>query len=136
MGGDWSGAGCGLGLPTQPFTVSTPCTVTKLTNNRWTLGSLLFLSSWAVMLGPLTYLRHLTSGPRLPFTAAYFGSIGLTLYFTLGVRLVSLFPLPCSLPSSSCPSLFFLSFSPPRPIWERLGNEKREMGHIFFNDEG
>jgi len=30
-------------------------------------------------------VRHLISGPRLPFTAAYFGSIICTLYFALGV---------------------------------------------------
>lgn len=36
-------------------------------------------------MGPMTYARHLISTPRLPFTAAYFGSIGLTLYFSLGV---------------------------------------------------
>ncbi len=29
--------------------------------------------------------RHLISAERLPFTATYFGSIGLTLYFALGV---------------------------------------------------
>lgn len=40
-------------------------------------------------MGPITYIRHLLSGPRLPFTAAYFGSIALTLYFAVGVR-----PLP------------------------------------------
>jgi hypothetical protein len=37
------------------------------------------------MMGPMTYVKHLMSGPRLPFTGAYFGSIGLTLYFSLGV---------------------------------------------------
>lgn len=37
-------------------------------------------------MGPITYIRHLLSGPRLPFTAAYFGSIALTLYFAVGVR--------------------------------------------------
>jgi hypothetical protein len=52
---------------------------------RWSLGSLLFLVSWAFMMGPWTYIQHLTSTPRLPFTVAYFGSIGLTLYFSLGV---------------------------------------------------
>jgi len=52
---------------------------------RWSLGSMLFLASWAAMMGPWTYLQHLSSGPRLPFTATYFGSIGLTLYFSLGV---------------------------------------------------
>jgi hypothetical protein len=36
-------------------------------------------------MGPMTYVRHLMSTPRLPFTAAYFGSIALTLYFSIGV---------------------------------------------------
>jgi Got1/Sft2-like family len=36
-------------------------------------------------MGPLVYIRHLLSGPRLPFTVAYFGSISLTLYFAIGV---------------------------------------------------
>ncbi|CAG8973512.1 hypothetical protein HYALB_00002837 [Hymenoscyphus albidus] len=55
-------------------------------HTRWTLGSLLFLCSWGAMMGPMTYIRHLISTPRLPFTAAYFGSIALTLYFSLGLR--------------------------------------------------
>lgn len=29
--------------------------------------------------------QHLLSGPRLPFTGAYFGSIALTIYFSVGV---------------------------------------------------
>ncbi|KAG9232172.1 Got1/Sft2-like family-domain-containing protein [Amylocarpus encephaloides] len=49
----------------------------------WSLGSVLFLCSWGAMMGPMTYIRHLMSTPRLPFTGAYFGSIGLTLYFSL-----------------------------------------------------
>jgi len=49
------------------------------------MGSVLFLASWAVLMGPLTYAKHLLSTPRLPFTAAYFGSIALTLYFAVGV---------------------------------------------------
>ncbi|KAB2568732.1 Vesicle transport protein Got1/SFT2-like protein [Lasiodiplodia theobromae] len=52
----------------------------------WTMGSVLFLASWAVMMGPMQYVQHLTSGPRLPFTATYFGSIALTLYFSLGLH--------------------------------------------------
>jgi hypothetical protein len=36
-------------------------------------------------MGPWSYAKHLTSGARLPFTAAYFGSIALTLYFAIGV---------------------------------------------------
>ncbi|EON61487.1 hypothetical protein W97_00702 [Coniosporium apollinis CBS 100218] len=52
----------------------------------WTMGSVLFLAAWAVMMGPMQYVQHLLSGPRLPFTAAYFGSIALTLYFSLGLQ--------------------------------------------------
>ncbi|KAK0279888.1 Protein transport protein sft2 [Friedmanniomyces endolithicus] len=51
----------------------------------WSMASALFLVSWAVMMGPMVYARHLISAERLPFTATYFGSIGLTLYFALGV---------------------------------------------------
>ncbi|KAJ5827504.1 hypothetical protein N7447_004267 [Penicillium robsamsonii] len=53
----------------------------------WSVGSMLFLISWAVLMGPWTYAKHLTSGSRLPFTAAYFGSIALTLYFAIGYNL-------------------------------------------------
>lgn len=52
----------------------------------WTLGSILFLCSFGAMMGPWAYVQHLASGSRLPFTAAYFGSIGLTLYFSLGLH--------------------------------------------------
>ncbi|KAI4104399.1 MAG: hypothetical protein L6R37_003298 [Teloschistes peruensis] len=45
----------------------------------WSMGSILFLASWAVLMGPIQYAQHLISGPRLPFTAVYFGSITLTL---------------------------------------------------------
>ncbi|KAK1757614.1 protein transport protein SFT2 [Echria macrotheca] len=52
----------------------------------WTLGSILFLSSFAAVMGPWTYVKHLASTPRLPFTAAYFGSLGLTIYFSIGLH--------------------------------------------------
>jgi len=52
----------------------------------WTMGSALFLASFAVMMGPIAYVQHLLSGPRLPFTGAYFGSIALTLYFSIGLQ--------------------------------------------------
>ncbi|KAL9582383.1 MAG: hypothetical protein Q9212_003325 [Teloschistes hypoglaucus] len=45
----------------------------------WSMGSILFLASWAVLMGPIQYAQHLISGPRLPFTAVYLGSITLTL---------------------------------------------------------
>ncbi|KAI5862684.1 SFT2-domain-containing protein [Durotheca rogersii] len=52
----------------------------------WSFGSVLFLSSFAAMMGPMAYVQHLTSGSRLPFTAAYFGSIALTIYFSVGLH--------------------------------------------------
>ncbi|KAK3675861.1 Protein transport protein sft2 [Vermiconidia calcicola] len=52
----------------------------------WSMASLMFLASWAVLMGPMVYAKHLTSQERLPFTATYFGSIALTLYFALGLR--------------------------------------------------
>ncbi|KAG9517431.1 SFT2-domain-containing protein, partial [Aureobasidium melanogenum] len=52
----------------------------------WSMASALFLSSWAVMMGPYTYLKHLLSTERLPFTGTYFGSIAMTLYFALGLQ--------------------------------------------------
>lgn len=53
------------------------------------MGSVLSLASWAVLMGPITYAKHLVSGPRLPFTAAYFASIFMTLYFAVAVSLPS-----------------------------------------------
>lgn len=65
---------------------------------RWSVGSVLFLLSWAVLMGPWTYAKHLVSGTRLPFTAAYFGAIALTLYFAIGVCKIDFF-------------IFYFSFS-------------------------
>jgi uncharacterized MnhB-related membrane protein len=53
--------------------------------SRWTVGSILFLASFAAVMGPLNYVYHLLSAPRLPFTAAYFGSITMTLVFAIKV---------------------------------------------------
>lgn len=52
----------------------------------WTLGSLLFVISFGVLQGPVAYTMHLVSAPRLPFTVAFFGSIFLTLYFSVGLQ--------------------------------------------------
>lgn len=59
-------------------------------------------------MGPWVYAKHLVSGSRLPFTAAYFGSIALTLYFAVGV---------------STPSTGLLTPYPPIPI-RRLASSR------------
>ena len=63
------------------------------------MGSVLFLASWAVLMGPIQYAQHLLSGPRLPFTAAYFTSIGLTLFFAIKVSRPSFCASPGRPPS-------------------------------------
>lgn len=42
--------------------------------------------SFAVLIGPINHIKHLLSKERLPFTVAYLASLGLTLYFSVGVR--------------------------------------------------
>lgn len=79
----------------------------------WSVGSLLFLLSWAVLMGPWVYAKHLVSGPRLPFTAAYFGSIAMTLYFAIGVSTpvcLALATFPRIFPARPCClCLYYLS---------------------------
>lgn len=43
------------------------------------------LHSFSVLIGPINHIQHLISKERLPFSAVYFSSLGLTLYFALGV---------------------------------------------------
>jgi hypothetical protein len=52
----------------------------------WTLGSLLFVISFGVLQGPASYLLHLISAERLPFSLAYFGSMIATMVFSLGLK--------------------------------------------------
>ncbi|KAK3394563.1 Got1/Sft2-like family-domain-containing protein [Podospora didyma] len=77
----------------------------------WTLGSVLFLASFAAMMGPWAYLQHLASTPRLPFTAAYFGSLGLTLYFSVGLH-STLLTLFSALVQIACLVWYLVSYFP------------------------
>jgi len=45
-----------------------------------------FVCSFSFLWGPVNHLRHLFSRDRLPFTAAYFGTLFATLYFALHVQ--------------------------------------------------
>ena len=63
-------------------------------------------------MGPVVYVKHLISEARLPFTAAYLGSIGMTLYSAVGVRLLHTLPI--------FPSLFSIfNAALPRLFWAR-----------------
>ncbi|KAI9451261.1 ER-to-golgi vesicle protein transport Sft2 [Lactarius psammicola] len=50
----------------------------------FSLGSLLVMFGFSVLIGPINHIRHLMSKERLPFSVAYLSSLGLTLYLALG----------------------------------------------------
>ncbi|KAJ3146117.1 Vesicle transport protein [Geranomyces variabilis] len=50
----------------------------------YTMGSILSLTSFALLQGPRSFLIHIFTKERLPFTAAYLGSMVATLYFAVG----------------------------------------------------
>lgn len=62
----------------------------------WSMGSLLFVFAFGVLMGPLAYVKHLTSKERLPFTVFFFGSCFLTIYFA-AISKSTLLTLPCAI---------------------------------------
>lgn len=52
----------------------------------FSLGSLLVMFGFSVLIGPINHMKHLVSRERLPFSFAYIGSLALTLYFSLGAH--------------------------------------------------
>ncbi|KAK7055119.1 protein transport protein SFT2 [Favolaschia claudopus] len=52
----------------------------------FSLGSLLVMFGFSVLIGPINHIKHLVSAERLPFTLIYLSSLGLTLYFALGLH--------------------------------------------------
>ncbi|KAE9406106.1 SFT2-domain-containing protein [Gymnopus androsaceus JB14] len=52
----------------------------------FSLGSLLVMIGFSVLIGPINHLKHLVSKERLPFTFVYFASLGATLYFSLSLH--------------------------------------------------
>ncbi|CAH3037756.1 unnamed protein product [Porites lobata] len=52
----------------------------------YTMGSLFTIGSFSFLWGPVNHAKHLCSFGRLPFTAAYFGSMFATLYMAMIVK--------------------------------------------------
>ncbi|EMD35025.1 ER-to-golgi vesicle protein transport Sft2 [Gelatoporia subvermispora B] len=52
----------------------------------FSLGSILVMFGFSVLIGPINHIKHLVSKERLPFSIAYLSSLGLTLYFSLGAH--------------------------------------------------
>jgi hypothetical protein len=62
-------------------------------------------------MGPLAYVQHLISGPRLPFTGAYLGSLALSLYFALGLHSTVL-TLLSAIIQLACLAWYLISYFP------------------------
>ncbi|KAJ7058140.1 Got1/Sft2-like family-domain-containing protein [Mycena amicta] len=52
----------------------------------FSLGSMLVMFGFSVLIGPINHIKHLVTAERLPFTLVYFSSLGLTIYFALGLQ--------------------------------------------------
>lgn len=61
----------------------------------WSLGSLLFILAFGVLMGPVAYIRHLTSRERIPFTIFFFATCILTIYFAAFAK-STLLTIPCA----------------------------------------
>jgi uncharacterized MnhB-related membrane protein len=77
----------------------------------WSVGSGLFLASFAAVMGPMNYVYHLLSTPRLPFTTAYFGSIVLTLVFAIKLQ-NTILTLAAALVQIACLLWYLVSYFP------------------------
>ncbi|BGP57974.1 hypothetical protein JCM8202_001936 [Rhodotorula sphaerocarpa] len=77
----------------------------------FSLGSILFMVGFGVLQGPLAHLKHIFSTERLPFTAAYFGSLILTLVFAL-VKHSYLGTLVCGIIQCVALVSYFVSYFP------------------------
>ncbi|KZT54717.1 SFT2-domain-containing protein [Calocera cornea HHB12733] len=52
----------------------------------FSLGSALVMFGFMILIGPMNQIKHLFSKERIPFTLAYFTSLGLTIFFSVGYR--------------------------------------------------
>ncbi|GAA6001649.1 Sft2p [Rhodotorula paludigena] len=77
----------------------------------FSLGSILFMTGFAVLQGPVAHIKHIFGTERLPFTAAYFGSLFLTLFFAL-VKHSYLATLVCGAIQCVALVFYFVSYFP------------------------
>ncbi|GAA5863383.1 hypothetical protein JCM8547_006965 [Rhodosporidiobolus lusitaniae] len=77
----------------------------------FSLGSILFMVAFSVLQGPAAHLKHIFTQERLPFTAAYFGSLVLTLFFAL-YKHSYLATLICGVIQCGALIFYFVSYFP------------------------
>lgn len=61
----------------------------------WSMGSLLFVLAFGIFMGPIAYVKHLTSRERLPFSIFFFATCILTIYFA-AFRKSTILTVPCA----------------------------------------
>lgn len=52
----------------------------------WSLGSLLFVVAFAILNGPIAYMKHMVSKDRIYFSAFFFATVITTIYFSVVVK--------------------------------------------------
>ncbi|PFX24154.1 protein transport protein SFT2-like [Stylophora pistillata] len=77
----------------------------------YTMGSLFTIGSFSLLWGPVNHIKHLCSLERLPFTAAYFGSMFATLYMAMIVKSTILTAV-CALVQILSLIWYFVSYIP------------------------
>jgi len=85
------------------------------------LGSLLVMFGFSVLVGPITHLKHLVSKERLPFSAAYITSLALTIYFSISVKSY-LGSLICAAVQVVCLVAYVLAYFPGGTTTLRFGS--------------
>ncbi|KAJ7584795.1 ER-to-golgi vesicle protein transport Sft2 [Mycena floridula] len=86
----------------------------------FSLGSLLVMFGFSVLIGPINHLKHLISKERLPFTLVYIGSLGATLYASL-VRSSWIWSLICGAVQVIALIAYILAYFPGGSSTLRLG---------------
>ncbi|KAF9784710.1 SFT2-domain-containing protein [Thelephora terrestris] len=84
------------------------------------LGSVLVMFGFAVLVGPITHLKHLLSKERLPFSAAYITSLALTIYFSVSAKSY-LGSLICGVVQVACLVAYVLAYFPGGVTTLRFG---------------
>lgn len=56
----------------------------------FTIGSLMIITSFAFLFGPVSHFKHTFSRERLPFTSSYLGSLFATLYVAVSLQSTTL----------------------------------------------
>ncbi|KAK0437027.1 SFT2-domain-containing protein [Armillaria solidipes] len=93
----------------------------------FSLGSLLVMFGFSVLIGPINHIKHLVSKERLPFTIVYFGSLGATLYFSLGLHSF-LGSLICGVVQVVALLAYILAYFPGGTQTLRLGGQMAARG--------